>query len=126
MECIIRHVDTAAGSVVIHTLVYPSGGVFVWILSAKDIALDDFHIATPDKYSKLPAMSSRMGDTESRGRGLALRISKKFGIQSIISWCIGDASSIGGEGVKAVEASIFDTIHSVVSKVSGSPQLGLA
>lgn len=113
MECIISDVN---GGITIHTLVYASGSVFVWISDPKDVALDDFHIATPDKYSKLPALSSRMGDTESRGRGLALRITKRFGIQCIVSWCIGDQASIGGDIVKSVESKVFEVVESAQQK----------
>ncbi len=128
MECIIDRVETSAGDVIVHTLVYPSRSVIVWILSSRGASLDDLHIASPDKYSKLPALSSRMGDTESRGRGLALRISKKFGIQCIVSWCLGDEGAVGGEIVKSVENKVFDTIQSLEAKKvrTTDPLVGIA
>jgi hypothetical protein len=111
MECIINKVSTSAGDAIIHCNVYPNGSVFLWVFSAGQVSAEDLHIATPDKYSALLALSSRIGDSESRGRGLALRLTKKMGIQCVVSWNI-DAS-VASDVVSTIESEMFNTVERV-------------
>ena len=88
MDCFSETVSTSLGDVLLHYLVYPNGSVFVWVSAAASTEFDDFHVAVPDKFSSLPAVSSRMGGYESSGRNVALRLSKKLQLPVIVSWSV--------------------------------------
>lgn len=88
METFHRIIPTPAGEALVHYVVYPNSSVFVWVTSANELDLDDLHIAVPDKFGRLPALTTRIGDQDSRGRFVALRLSKKLNIPVIVSWSL--------------------------------------
>lgn len=88
MESFHRVLPTDTGNFLLHYIIYPNGTVFVWVADNKEISFDDFHVAVPDKFGSLPALSTRLGETDSRGRFTALRLSKRLGVQAVVSWSI--------------------------------------
>ena len=50
MDCFNNTFATVAGDVAVSAIRYRNGSIFVWVSSAKDFAIQDFHCATPDKY----------------------------------------------------------------------------
>jgi len=112
MECVINTVNTDTGDIVIHYLFYPNGSVFLWVFYASDPDFRDFHTAVPDKYSSIPAISTRIGETDSTGRFLAMKLSKKMGVPIIVSWSLPETVDASDQVALAVESRIFQDIKS--------------
>ena len=108
MDCFSRTLSTPTGDVFLHYLVYPNQSVFVWVSLANELEFDDFHVAVPDQFSSLPAVTSRMGGDASVGRNVALRLSKKLACPVIVSWSLPDELPIDASGI---ETEIFSDIR---------------
>ena len=122
MECIIRTISTDSAEVVAHFLVYPNGSVFVWVFGADDPSINDFHTAVPSKFSSVPSVSTKIGELESTGRALALKLTTKFQVPMVVSWNIDNHSPAV---ISAVETSLFHEIKNIQSnRVSRSPVVG--
>lgn len=108
MEVYQRIVSSEAGDILLHFIDYPNGSIFVWATTVQDLSFDDFHVAVPDKFARLPAVSTRMGDTDSIGRFVALRLSQRLKTPVVVSWSL--PGFTGGEGAQFVEAEILKEI----------------
>lgn len=122
MECAIRQFSSDSTEVVAHFLIYPNGSVFVWVFSADAPFISDFHAATPDKFSNVPAVTTKLGELESTGRFLSLKLAKKLKTPVMVSWSLDDRSP---ESVATIEARLFEEIKTLQgSRVSRSSVVG--
>jgi hypothetical protein len=112
MDCVIKTVHTDAGDLTVHYLFYPNGSVFLWIFHNIEIDFSDFHTAVPDKYGSIPAISSRIGDSDSPGKYLAMKLSKKLNVPVVVSWSLPD-SLASTEMANEVESRIFQDIRDI-------------
>lgn len=109
MECFAKTLETDSGEILLHFIRYPNNSMFVWVSRACSPEFDEFHVASPTMFSDVPAVSTRLGDAESRGRSVALRISKRIRVPVIVSWSIPEEySAVFG----LVEAEIFANLSS--------------
>ena len=108
MDCFSRILSTTTGDVLLHYLIYPNKSVFVWASLTVSLDFDDFHVAVPDQFSQLPAVTSRMGGEASLGRSIAVRLSKKLERPVIVSWSIPEDIPIDAS---AIESEIFKDIR---------------
>lgn len=122
MECVIRQISSDSAEVIAHFLLYPNGSIFVWVCAPDAPLISDFHAAVPDKFSNVPAVSTKIGELESTGRFLSLKLAKKLNAPAIVSWNC-DAQS--AESVSAIEARLFEEIKKIkANRVSHSPVVG--
>jgi len=85
--------------------------------------VNDFHAAVPSKFSSIPSVSTKVGDLESTGRSLSLKLAKKLQVPVVVSWNL-DANS--ADVIAAVEASLFTEIKTIQANrsISRSPVVG--
>jgi len=82
----------------------------------------DFHTAVPSQFSSIPSVSTKVGELESTGRTLALKLAKKLNVPVIVSW---NLESDSPEIIAAVETSLFKEIKIIQAKRSShSPVIG--
>lgn len=84
--------------------------------------MEDFHTAVPSTFSSIPSVSTKVGEIESTGRSLALKLAKKLQVPVIVSW---NLESDSPELVATVEASLFKEIKIIqANRSSCSPVIG--
>ena len=122
MECVIKQFAVESTIVLAHFLLYGNGSIFVWVSSPDIPEISDFHAAVPDKYSYIPAVTTKVGEMESTGRLLALKLAKKLQVPVIVSWNIEVYSP---EIVSSIEHRLFEEIKSAKTRtVTHSPVVG--
>ena len=52
------------------------------------VAFDDFHAAALTEYSDVPSVSTRLGETDSLGRTLSMKLARRFKLPTIVSWSL--------------------------------------
>ena len=109
MDIHIDKITTDFGDVLVHAISYPNRSLFLWIASSENPDFDDFHMATQTEFSSIPAVTTRLGDAESTGRNVALRLSKKLGVPVVVSWSLPD-------GFADVFASVESQVFSILKK----------
>ena len=108
MDCFTEVLATNTAEVLLHFLIYPNKSVFVWVSPTSSIQFDDFHVAVPDQFSNLPAVTSKLGENDSVGRHVALRLSKKLQVPVIVSWSLPEELGVDGG---PIESKIFSAIQ---------------
>ncbi len=103
--------STSAGEICVNVLTYSNASIFVWVGIPGDVRFDDFHASAPSEYSEIPPVSTRLGETDSPGRALSLKLAKRFRSPVMISWCVPDE-------FMSASAEIEDRILSIVGRTS--------
>lgn len=107
METFVEKVTSGVGDVILHIIKYPNGSIFVWVTPEANPQFEDFHVATPTDFSSIPAVTTRIGDSESTGRFVALRLSKRLGVPVVVSWSLGD---VVADEFSAIESEVFSIL----------------
>ena len=110
MQTFIEKVTTELGDVVVHAIAYPNRSIFLWVTFSEGPVFGDFHFAVQTEFSSIPAVSTRLGDAESTGRSVAIRLSKKLGVPVIVSWNLPEDFS--SETQVSVESRVFSILKS--------------
>jgi hypothetical protein len=94
---------------------YPNSSVFIWVSHTAEVDFNDFHAAVPDKYARIPAVSTRIGDSDSTGKYLAIKLTKKLNVPVVVSWSLPD--TLGSSEIRTtIENQIFQDIKDISSK----------
>jgi hypothetical protein len=88
MEVKSEVVPTDKGDVLVHLISYPNGSAFIWITLTSDPRFDDFHAAATTAFSDVPSVTTRLGETDSIGRTLSLKLAHRLKAPCIVSWSL--------------------------------------
>lgn len=113
MQTFIEKVSTELGDVIVHVIEYPNRSLFLWVTLSESPVFGDFHFAVQTEFSSIPAVTTRLGDAESTGRSVALRLSKKLGVPVIVSWNVSD--DFTSEAAVSVESRVFSVLKNRTS-----------
>lgn len=103
----MRTISTDIGEVLLNIVSYPNGSHFVWISRLDAPEFDDFHIASITEFSDIPSVSTRLGETDSLGRALSIKLARRFHVPSVVSWSLGvEFESVS----QVVEKEVFRAI----------------
>lgn len=110
MEAQSETIATDSGEVLIHMISYPNGSIFAWITLASDPKMDDFHISAITAFSEVPSVSTRLGETDSIGRSLSLKLARRLKAPCIVSWSL--PSEFEAHSIQ-VETAVFRIAQNV-------------
>lgn len=89
MDAIARTVSTELGEVLVNVFIYPNTSLLVWVSRVGEYSLDDFHAAAMTEYSEIPSVTTRLGESDSVGRSLSMKLTKRYGAPVMVSWSLG-------------------------------------